>query len=147
MKPRICFDLDGVVHGYTDGYQDGTLYDDPMPGSKELIDRLKENYEIVIFTSRLKSELKGYYSSTDFNSVKEWLDKHNIYYDHITNHKVPAIAYIDDRAIEFRGDWNYVEKRIEELDSSTKKEFEINDWSDIESPKKRLDELYEMKNG
>lgn len=147
MRPRICFDFDGVVHHYSKGYHDGSLYDNPTPGVKELINKLKENYEIIIWTARLQSSLKGYKSSTDQNIVEEWLEKHDIYYDFITNEKVPAIAYIDDRAIEFKGDWDYVEKRIKELDSYTKEDFEIDDWADIDNPKDRLDELYRMKNG
>ena len=128
MKPRIMIDLDGVVHRYSKGFDDGTLYDDPMPGAKEFIDSMKDIYEIVIFTARVSTTKIRFAPASSIKYVEEWLNKHNIYFDLVTSDKLPAIAYIDDRAIEFKGDWNYVRERFEILNKEAKDEFDVNCW-------------------
>jgi len=128
MKPRIMIDLDGVIHRYSKGFHNGTLYDGVMPGAKEFIDSMKDMYEIVIFTARISKSPNRFAPRTKVKEVKEWLDKHDIYYDDITSDKLPAIAYIDDRAIEFRGDWNYVRERFDMLDGEGKEEFGVECW-------------------
>ena len=124
-------DLDGVVHRYSKGFHDGTLYDVPIAGAIDFIDRMKDKYEIVIFTARISKHKQRFAKRSKKKDVKKWLDKHGIHYDIITSDKLPAVAYIDDRAIEFKGDWNYVEKRFKELDKEAKVEFCVDDWKDM----------------
>ena len=38
-------------------------------------------------------------------SHPQWLAKHGTQVDEICEHKPPALGYIEDRAICFRGDW------------------------------------------
>ena len=128
MKPRIMIDLDGVVHRYSKGFYDGTLYDDPMNGAKEFIDGMKDIYEVVIFTARVSTTKDRFAPASSIKYVEEWLNKHNIYFDMVTSDKLPAIAYVDDRAIEFKGDWDYVRERFEILDKEGKDEFGIDCW-------------------
>jgi len=99
---RAMIDLDGTIHKYSKGYDDGSLYDDAFYGAREVIDWLKRNnYEIVIFTTR---------------ASKENSDEHGINYkDQIE--KLAADFYIDDRAIHIpNGDWkvvlNVIKKRL-----------------------------------
>ncbi len=40
MKKRAMIDLDGTIHKYSKGYADGTIYDDPFEGAKEVINYL-----------------------------------------------------------------------------------------------------------
>ena len=35
-----------------------------------------------------------------------WLKKYGIEVDGVTAEKLPAVAYVDDRAVEFNGVWN-----------------------------------------
>ena len=57
MKKTIVFDFDGVIHKYSKGWQDGSIYDEPVPGIKTIIDELgKENYEVVIVSTRCSTE-------------------------------------------------------------------------------------------
>lgn len=98
-KPTIVFDFDGVIHSYVSGWKGVTeIPDPPVPGIREVIDKLHEiGYYIVIVSTRsAKSEGRI--------AMSEWLKEHDIYYDDIEAIKPPALVYIDDRAICFRGD-------------------------------------------
>jgi predicted phosphatase len=44
--------------------------------------------------------------------LTEYLDKYQIKVTGITAQKVPALAYIDDRAIHFNGNWNQVTAEV-----------------------------------
>lgn len=93
-RKSIVFDFDGVIHKYSRGWQDGSIYDEPVSGIKEVINELHRDYDIYIVTTRAR-ELSGEYV------VKDYLDKHGIEYDMVTSVKVPAIVYVDDRALTF----------------------------------------------
>jgi len=89
----ISLDFDGVIHRYSRGYVDGSIYDDPMPGALEATLRLiRRGYTIVVLTAR-----------TNHDDVTAWLIKNKFPSEHmlVTNVKPKAIAYIDDRAIRF----------------------------------------------
>ncbi len=100
-KNRVMIDFDGVIHAYSKGWQDGSIYDKPIDGCKEALDNLKSlGYHICIFTARLinDSEAERY--------IETWLHKYNIPFDEITSIKLPALLYIDDRGYRFSGNWN-----------------------------------------
>ena len=112
-KRRAMIDLDKTIHKYSKGFKDGTIYDEPFVGAKEVIDFLRKNgYEIVIFTTRASKENSkemGGDHKDQINQVSDWLDKNDIYYDRITGEKLAADFYIDDKAIHIpNGDWNVV---------------------------------------
>jgi hypothetical protein len=99
MKKTICLDFDGVIHKYSKGYLDGTIYDSDVYGSVPAIRKLLKEYNIVICSARASSE-------KSIAEIKHWLkqigftDK-EIVKMNVTNVKPIAIAYIDDRAIRF----------------------------------------------
>lgn len=94
-KPNICIDFDGVLNTYDGWAGENELYT-PFPGAKEFIETLREQYKIIIFTTRNNEK------------VREWLQEYNIYYDTVTSGKLGAVAYIDDRGIRFNGDYEEV---------------------------------------
>jgi len=102
---RILIDLDRVVHKYSKGWVDGTMYDEPVEGAKEALETLKKNgYEIVIFTARICPQNRGNSveeAKKQYYQVVSWLTKWKIPFDRITCHKLNAVAYIDDRAVPF----------------------------------------------
>lgn len=98
-KRIVAIDFDGVIHKYSKGWQDGSIYDAPIEGAFESIDMFKRlGYQVVILTARPKEQ------HTD---VLLWCAKHaleqNIVLDDVpvTSTKPPASIYIDDRAISF----------------------------------------------
>jgi hypothetical protein len=117
LPKRAMIDLDMTLHKYSQGYKDGEIYDDVFDGAKQVIDWLrKKGFEIVIFTTRASQENakeNGGDHLEQIEKVKEWLNKHNIYFDKITAEKLAADFYIDDKAIHIKnGDWDTVLKTI-----------------------------------
>ena len=98
----IVFDFDGVIHKYSKGWQDGSIYDEPVPGIKTIIDELrKENYQVVIVSTRCSTE-------QGITEMTEWLNKYDIEVDRIQKEKPPALIYVDDRAICFDGNTQHL---------------------------------------
>lgn len=97
-KPTIVFDFDGVIHSYFSGWQGiDVIPDPPVDGIRETIEQLRKRYRLVVVSSRCR-EKKG------LEATKRWLADHNIEVDDVTFEKVPAIVYVDDRALTFDGD-------------------------------------------
>ena len=97
-KKTICVGFDGVLNEY--GYEERDL-GEPLTGSKEFIKELRRKYKVVILTSRPKEQVIHWLRNNGFPSMK------------VTNRKVPAVAYIDDRAIRFNG--SYIQTIYEAL--------------------------------
>ena len=96
-EKTICVDFDGVLHRYSEGYKDGTIYDGEKAGAGTAIRKLiSSGYEVVVFTARQPEQ---------FKQIRTWLkvfvgEEYALKLE-VTNIKPPAIAYIDDRAIRF----------------------------------------------
>ena len=102
----ICLDFDGVVHSYDTGWQgEATIPDPPIHGVDKAIARLKKDYRVVIYSARCRSE-------EGRAAISNWLAKHRIEVDEVCENKPPAFVYVDDRAIEFRGDWAQTIEKI-----------------------------------
>ena len=103
-KQTIAIDFDGVIHKYSKGWQDGSCYDEPMPGAFDFIARMRSRgFNVVVFTAR-----------TNIGEVGQWFlnnwPRQAPYGDvpEVTNQKPIAVAYIDDRAIRFNGSFDSV---------------------------------------
>lgn len=105
---RIMIDLDGTIHKYSKGFSDGSMYDEPFEGCKEIINLFKKDgFKVLIFTARLSSST---HSDEELESqlklIEQWLNKYEIEVDGITAEKLPAEIYIDDKGFKFEGIWN-----------------------------------------
>lgn len=100
----ICIDFDGVISNYK-GYKGWGIFEEPVSGASEKINQLKEDgWKIIIFTTRSETKL-----------IADYCKAHNILFDEINrnsdNHpytnmgKPHADVYLDDRAINFSGNW------------------------------------------
>ena len=113
-RPRLAVDFDGVIHRYSRGFQDGSIYDEPMPGAKAALARLKKKWWVYIYTTRASNKAGRF-------AVEAWLQKHDLAFDEVVSHKPIAFAYIDDRAIRFET-WNQTIQELTRLDKLRKKE-------------------------
>ena len=104
---NISIDFDGVIHGNSKGFHDGTVYDEPIDGAVEAIKSLSKKYNIVIFSAKAKPDRPLVNGMTGIELIWEWLEKYNLsqYIAEVTSEKPRAIVYIDDKAIRFI-DWN-----------------------------------------
>ena len=125
LPKRVMIDLDGTIHKYSRGYDDGSIYDNAFNGAKDVIDWLRrQGFEIVIFTTRASktnADEQGGNHEEEIKKVAKWLKDKGIYFDKITAEKLAAEFYIDDRAIHIQnGDWstvlNVIKKRIKYKD-------------------------------
>lgn len=116
-KQTIAVDFDGVIHRYSRGWQDGTIYDPPVDGAREALERLHRRYKVVIFTTRVNPDMRG--SNVQMDRVVDWLKEHGfrqgVHFDEVTHVKPPAVVYIDDRALRFTS-WDQALHELHERD-------------------------------
>jgi 5'(3')-deoxyribonucleotidase len=106
-KKIIAIDFDGVIHKYSGGWLDGTIYDIANEGAFRALIKLGKNYKLVIFTTRAATP-------NQVEQIREWikeqwknvpdLNRDDLKYllsIEITNIKPLAFCFIDDRAIRF----------------------------------------------
>ena len=110
LKKTILFDLDGVLNIY-DGKYDPNYIPPIKEGAYELIKELSQNYKIIIFTVR------------NTLIASKWLIENGLdkYVENVTNIKEPAYLIIDDRCINFKGDYKRLKKEIEKFNAWYKK--------------------------
>ena len=105
MTETVAVDFDGVIHRYSRGWQDGTIYDGTMPGAIEGLKRLQRRYAVFVFTSREVEQVVPWLETFGLDAAADgppypqfWNHQDQIL---VTNRKLPAVAYIDDRAVRF----------------------------------------------
>jgi ribonucleotide monophosphatase NagD (HAD superfamily) len=102
-RTRICLDFDGVLSEYHGNYRGPHIHGKPLPGVKRFLQKLKDaDIEIVVLTTK-----------DSHPSIRKWFKKYDLLLpDGITSHKVPASAYVDDRAVYFDGNFNHLTKKL-----------------------------------
>ena len=101
---NICIDFDGVIHKNSKGFHDGTIYDDPVEGSLDSLRELSKKYDVVVCTAKAKPDRGLINGKTGTQLVWEWLKENNMdkYVTKVTSEKPRAVAYVDDKGIEFQ---------------------------------------------
>jgi predicted phosphatase len=103
----IAVDFDGTIHDWGNIIK-GSKMGPPMEGARAALQEFKlDRHTIVIFTVRGGEESRKH--------VEEWMKFYDIPYDYVTNVKIPADLYIDDRAIHFT-DWAQAMRRVNSND-------------------------------
>lgn len=104
-KPAIAFDFDGVIHKYSEGYKDGTIYDIIDTKLLDLIMNLMlSGIPCFIFSSRSPVDISR--CINNLNYPARIITKDEKFYRDckcigITNRKLPAQLYVDDRAFKY----------------------------------------------
>jgi hypothetical protein len=116
MKTTIALDFDGVIHTYHRGWHDGTIYGHEIPGAFDSIRALLKDHNVFIFSSRKPSQILEWISEQMEDVAFEVIDKDAKFWTTrnvvgITNRKMPASIYVDDRGLHFEN-WMETMKMI-----------------------------------
>lgn len=77
---------------------------EPMAGAKDALEEIKRRgFKVIIYTARPWSQ---------YIVIEDWLNTHQIPFKMIVCGKMLLRGFIDDRNIEFKGDWNAVLDKI-----------------------------------
>lgn len=102
-RRSIAVDFDGVSHHYSMGWNGDVIYDSPVDSAREALAHIHRRYNVVRITTRIKPQVPGGHSQ--MTAMVAWLEGNGFRpgerYDEITHVKVPALIYIDDRALRF----------------------------------------------
>lgn len=136
----IAVDFDGVIHAYSKGWADGSIYDPPMPGALDGLHTLMHQDAVFVFTTREPEQVMPWLEQHGFDVTIDdrcgrclgegggqeldadsrptnppwecdvckgsglltfWNMRGQLL---VTNRKLAAVAYLDDRAVRFT-DW------------------------------------------
>lgn len=131
-KGTIAIDFDGVIHKYSKGWQDGSIYDVELENVFTCIATLMDSgYSVFVFSTRNSRQIKRWLQSKIMiseyekegmgNDPNKWVGMrygftckcipfwkkfwNERYVLGITKRKLPAHCYVDDRALKFEGNW------------------------------------------
>lgn len=108
-KPTVCVDFDGMIHQFkTPWTKPWVIHDGPVPGAMEWLWLLLQDFNVVILSARASTQRsrKAIQAWMKVHSGVLWADTRKyrgIRHVKISDRKVPAVAYIDDRAFRFDG--------------------------------------------
>jgi len=111
---NIGVDFDGVIHKNSKGYHDGTVYDDPVEGAREALQKLSEKYTVILYTAKARKDRGLVNGRSGVQLIWDWLKEHDLnqYVSKVTAEKPRAVAYIDDKGIKF-DNWDNVLSQID----------------------------------
>ena len=94
-KKDILIDLDGVLNEYGNSPFNKDYIPPLKKGAEQFLKNLSETGNLYLFTTR------------NVILATKWLIENNIdkYFEDVTNIKIPAHLYIDDRCICFDGNY------------------------------------------
>ncbi|MGH3586986.1 MAG: hypothetical protein ACRDQ0_11745 [Pseudonocardia sp.] len=114
----IAVDFDGVIHAYSEGWRDGSIYDPPVDGALGALYDLMRLDAVFVHTTRPARQVArrierwsgyGIECTTQMSPFLppwwQWGKRCRFWNDRtallVTNRKLPAVVYIDDRAVRF----------------------------------------------
>lgn len=128
ITETIAVDFDGVIHTYEHGWKNGTIYGDLVPGALEALTALMREYAVFIHTTRNARQVARWITQRTGHGIEcttqmhpllpswwQWGKRFTFWSTKgtllVTNRKLPAVAYIDDRAVHFT-DWRQAMREL-----------------------------------
>lgn len=105
MAGTVALDFDGTLHPYSAGWIGTTPADEPpAPDTIRFLAALHQRGFRTVVLSARASYPEGK------QGIIDWLRAHDLlrFVDEVTATKPAAIAYVDDRAVVYTGDWTSV---------------------------------------
>ena len=111
----LALDFDGVIHNDIKGFHDGTIYGDPIKGTKEALLKLSKSYNLVIYSCKSQPQRPLINNKTGTELIWEWLEQWGMeqYISDVVINKPNALVYIDDKGLKFKS-WAQTIKEINE---------------------------------
>lgn len=109
----MAVDFDGVLHSYERGWHDGTIYGDWVPGAVTALAQLMHEHAVFVHTTRSVRQVARWIEDRSGRGIecttrhpRTWYGRRRPFWNErgvllITNRKLAAVAYIDDRAVRF----------------------------------------------
>lgn len=109
----ISIDFDGVIHTYDKGWQDGSIYGDFVPDAMPAIETLIDRDAVFVHTTRNPRQVARWIERTSGYCIecttwvpRTWYGRRKPFWNTrglllVTNWKLAANVYIDDRAHHF----------------------------------------------
>ncbi len=126
-RPAVAVDFDGVIHRYSQGWRDGSIYDPPVPGALAFMQELLEDgYAVYVHTTRKPVQVYDWlierFAEDGIPLSVKLIPESTLFWNEgdtigVTNRKLPAVAYVDDRAVEFGTPrtWDGVRAKVDKL--------------------------------
>lgn len=104
--PTIAVDFDGVIHSYENGWADGSIYGTAIPGSLVALSTLMATHAVFIHTTRDQDQVASWLNDRKMHAITDEEAGHPDFWNDqtcllVTSRKLPAIVYVDDRALRF----------------------------------------------
>ena len=109
----IAIDFDGVIHTYERGWADGTIYGEPTPFALYALETLMQRDSVFIHTTRNPRQVARWIERTSQYGIdcttrlpRTWYGRRKPFWNTrglllVTDRKLPAVVYVDDRAHHF----------------------------------------------
>ena len=102
-KPILCLDFDGVIHSYISGWQGVDVANDPpVPGVFDWLERAVQHFTVYVYSSRSSSPM-GRHAMIKY--IEPYVNTDIMNQLAFTDEKPRAFLTIDDRCIQFNGNW------------------------------------------